>query len=297
MKQSTSKKEKLEEEKLALEIKELKKPWWKQTSYLTILATFISIMTGIITGYIDVKKMEIGYEDKIKSLNSGFKKDSILLDNKIIEKEKTLNTLKQNNGKLEQTLISANQSLKNSINQKEVLKKEILKKTITLKNLSKKDSEEVLKLNLAIEKEKRILESTKIWNQRFSILSKKHKTLSSDVNFYLSELPMCLKLKSFKSDEERFKCLVSNTLKWRKVFDEDSDSEKKLLEDFDKLTNETIKELKSEYKNKSRFEDLGIDKYNLEIVGLSNGLTFAISDYYNREYQKIYNDMVLQIEN
>ncbi|MEM6684762.1 MAG: hypothetical protein AAF617_03110, partial [Bacteroidota bacterium] len=76
-------KEELEKLKLREEIKTLGQPWWKKASYLGIMIpailTLLTILTGIITGFIDLKKQEIGYESQIEELSKNYKKykDSI----------------------------------------------------------------------------------------------------------------------------------------------------------------------------------------------------------------------------
>lgn len=55
-------------EKLDAEIKQASLKWWKKPSYIGLLLTFTSIIVGILTGFIDLKKLEIGYENQIKEI-------------------------------------------------------------------------------------------------------------------------------------------------------------------------------------------------------------------------------------
>lgn len=64
---------KKEIEKLDVEIKQISQMWWKNPTYLGLLLTFTSILVGIITGFIDVKELEIGYKDQIKELEDNHK--------------------------------------------------------------------------------------------------------------------------------------------------------------------------------------------------------------------------------
>lgn len=138
---------KKEIEKLDIEIKQISQLWWKNPSYLGVLLTFTSILVGIITGFIDVKNLEIGYKNQIDTLKanhfhrvdnlskaSAFKTDSL---------NKNLIVLKNKNDSFNaynSELISINNALQleteKTKNQTDIYLKEVIIKKKELKNIA-----------------------------------------------------------------------------------------------------------------------------------------------------------------
>lgn len=138
---------KKEIEKLDIEIKQISQMWWKNPSYLGVLLTFTSILVGIITGFIDVKNLEIGYKDQIGILKanhfhrvdslskaSAYKTDSL---------NKNLLVLKNKNDSFNaynSELISINNALQleteKTKSQTDIYLKEVIIKKKELKNIA-----------------------------------------------------------------------------------------------------------------------------------------------------------------
>ena len=158
-------------EKLDAEIKQASLKWWKKPSYIGLLLTFTSIIVGILTGFIDLKKLEIGYENQIKeikgnhsneldSLNQLFKIQSDSLNKGIerlnIENNRLLlfndsirgknKTLKVSNLKLTNETKRTKQERDSYLNEVNQKKEELKHIAIAINNISDKR----IKLNFEI---------------------------------------------------------------------------------------------------------------------------------------------------